>query len=243
MKTLSRLILCAVAAAALASPVLAQPAPGAVGSVIQGVTVVDGPIYMMTYVEVIPSAVPTTLAALKEYRAAAAREPGAMQVDIFQEQGQSHRFVVSEIWQNRAQVATHQRAAAMTALAQKMKPVELGPLDMRIHQAHAVTPIKAPSANTIAIISHADVAGGNTQNLINAFGPLNEGSRKENGMVRFEILDEVPDHVNHFRLYEEWANLGALEAHNRSAHSQTYRQIIQQWLGTPYDQRIYRLAN
>ena len=243
MKTLSRLILCAVAAAALASPVLAQPAPGAVGSVIQGVTVVDGPIYVMIYIEVVPTAIPATLAALKEYRAAAAREPSAMQVDIFQEQGQSHRFVVSEIWQNRGAVATHQRAPAMATLAQKTKPVELGPIDVRIHQAHSVTPIKPPSANTVAIISHADVAGGNTQNLIRAFAPLNEATQRDNGMVRFEILDEVPDHVNHFRLYEEWANLGALEAHNRSAHSQTYRQTIQQWLGTPYDQRIYRLAN
>jgi hypothetical protein len=35
-------------------------------------------------------------------------------------------------------------------------------------------------------------------------------------MVRFEILDEVPAHVNHFRLFEEWASLAAFEAHNRA---------------------------
>ena len=87
------------------------------------------------------------------------------------------------------------------------------------------------------------MAGGNTQNLINAFAPLSEASRKDSGMLRFEVLDEVPAHVNHFRLFEEWANMAAFEAHNRAAHTQTYRQTILQWLGTPYDQRIYRVVN
>lgn len=239
MKSLHRLVLCAALATALASPIHAQQ----VGSVVQGVTVVDGPIYVTTYVEVVPSAIPRALTALKAYRDASRREPGATAVDIFQEEGQSYRFVVSELWQNRAAVAAHANAAAMKTLIDQTKPIELGPLDARIHQAHAVTPFKAPTPSSVVIISHADVAGGNTQNLINSFAPLNEASRKENGMLRFEILDEVPLHVNHFRLFEEWANMAAFEAHNRAPHTQTYRQTILQWLGTPYDQRIYRLAN
>jgi quinol monooxygenase YgiN len=239
MTMLHRLALCTALAFALASPVQAQQ----VGQVIQGVTVVDGPIYVTTYAEVVPSATATALAALKEYRTASAKEPGAMQIDIYQEQGQSYRFVVAELWQNRAAAAAHEKAAAMSALAAKFKPIELGPLDARIHQAHAVTPVKPATPGAIVVISHADVAGGNTQNLINAFAPLNEGSRKDNGMLRYEILDEVPLHVNHFRLFEEWANMAAFEAHNRAAHTQTFRQTILQWLGTPYDQRLYRLAN
>ena len=216
MKLLHRLVLGAALAAALASPIQGQQQ-------IQGVTVVDGPIYTMTYVEVIPSANARAIAMLKEYRDASRKEPGAMYVDIYQEEGQSHRFVVSEIWQNRGAVAAHANAAATTGLIQKLKPIELGPLDTRIHQAHSVTPPKAPTANDVIVISHIDVAGGNTQNLINAFAPLWEGSRKEAGMVRYEILDEVPAHVNHFRSFEEWSNLAAFEAHNRAPHTQTYR--------------------
>jgi quinol monooxygenase YgiN len=236
MKSLHRVVTCAALAAALIGPASAQQQ-------IQGVTVVDGPIYTMTYVEVVPSAKTNALAMLKDYRDASRKEPGAMSADIFQEDGQSHRFVVSEIWQNRAAVETHTKAAANTTLLQKMKPIETGPLDMRIHQAHAVTPPRPPNANDVVIISHIDVAGGNTQNLVNAFAPLWEGSRKEAGMVRFEILDEVPAHVNHFRSFEEWTNLAAFEAHNRAPHTQAYRTAVQQWLGTPYDQRIYKLVN
>ena len=235
MKSVHGLIACAALA------VLVSPAQGQ--QQIQGVTVVDGPIYTMTYVEVVPSANARAIAMLKEYRDASRKEPGAMYADIYQEEGQSYRFVVGEIWQNRAAVEAHTKAAAATGLIQKMKLIELGPLDMRIHQAHSVTPPRASNANDVIVISHIDVAGGNTQNLINAFAPLAEGSRKEAGMVRYEILDEVPAHVNHFRSFEEWSNLAAFEAHNRAQHTQAYRATVLQWLGTPYDQRLYKLVN
>ena len=193
MKTLSRLFTCAAFAAVLIGPAAAQN---------QQIPVIDGPTYVMTYVEVVPSATANTLAILKAYRDAARREPGVMFVDIMQEDGQPYNFVVSEVWQNRGAVATHATAAAVKTMMEKVKPFALGPTDMRIHQAHSVTPPKAASPGTVVVISHCDVAGGNTQNLINAFAPLSEASRKDSGMVRYEILDEVPAHANHFRLYE-----------------------------------------
>jgi len=234
MKSLNALIagaafLCAATVAAAAQN---QPVP-----------VIDGPTYVMTYVEVVPSATAQAIAAMKDYRDASRKEPGANFVDIYQEDGQSYRFVVSEVWQNRAMASAHTGAATTTALFGKLKAMELGPPDVRIHQAHAATPPKAPSANGIIVISHCDVAGGNTQNLMNAFAPLSDASRKDAGMVRYEILDEVPAHANHFRLLEEWTNMAAFEAHNRAAHTQTYRQVIMPWLGTPYDQRIYKVVN
>jgi quinol monooxygenase YgiN len=234
MKTMRGIIVSAALLASVSFPAFAQNTP---------IPVIEGPTYVMTYVEVVPSATNTAIAALKEYRDAARKEQGANFVDVFQEEGQSYRFVVSEIWQNRASAQAHANAASSSGLVAKVKGIELGPIDVRTHQAHAVTPPKAPSSGTVVVISHADVAGGNTQNLMRAFGPLNEGSQKDSGMARYEILDEVPAHPNHFRLFEEWANLAAFEAHNRSAHSQTFRQTILQWLGTPYDQRIYRLVN
>lgn len=217
--------------------------PAAAQREIQGVKEIDGPIYITTYIEVVPSADDRAIAMMKTYRDAARKESGATHVDIYREMGQLHRFVVGEIWSNRAAVAAHEKAPAFAALADALKPIELGPLDSRIHQATYATPPKAPSAGGIIVISHCDVAGGNTQNLLRAFAPLNEGSQKDSGMVRFEILDEFPAHVNHFRIFEEWKDMASFEAHNRSAASQTYRQAIMPWLGTPYDQRIYQLVN
>jgi quinol monooxygenase YgiN len=236
MASIHRLIVCVVLAAALTGPAQSQQQ-------IQGVTVIDGPTYTMTYIDVLPSAKTRAIAILKEYRDASRKEPGAMYADVYQEDGQSYRFVVSEIWQNRGAVETHTKGAAVTGLTQRMKPIELGPIDMRIHQAHSVTSPRAPNPNDVIVISHIDVAGGNTQNLINAFAPLAEGTRKEPGMVRYEILDEVPAHVNHFRSFEEWSDLGAFEAHNRAPYTQAYRATVLQWLGTPYDQRLYHLIS
>jgi len=237
MKLIQSLLLCgALATAAAIPPATAQNAN-------QQIPVIDGPTYLMTYVEVVPSANARAIAAMKEYRDASRKEPGAMYADIYQEQGQSHRFVLSEIWENRGAAATHAHAAATATLLEKLQPIELGPVDIRIHQAHSVTPPKASSANDIVVISHIDVAGGNTQNLINAMAPLIEASRKDSGMVRYEILDEVPAHANHFRSFEEWSSLAAFEAHNRAPHVQAYRRTVLQWLGTPYDQRKYTLVN
>src|SRR5579864_2503263 len=166
---------------------------------------IAGPTYLMTYVEVVPSAAGEAVNVLRDYRNAARNEPGAMQVDIYREKGQSHRFVLGEIWQNRTIVQDHVKGAATRALMQKLKPIELGPPDIRIHQAHSATPPRAPSANDVIIISHVDVFGGNVAKLIALLNTLGEASRKDNGVVRYEILDEVPAHVNHFRVLEEWA--------------------------------------
>src|SRR5215469_11855272 len=138
MKMLSRLFACAALAAIMIVPAAAQQN--------QPIPVIDGPTYVMTYVEVVPSATANALAILKEYRDAARREPGAMFVDIMQEDGQPYNFVLSEVWQNRGAVAAHASAASRTALMDKITPMALGPTDMRIHQAHSVTPPKAASA-------------------------------------------------------------------------------------------------
>src|SRR5690242_19733407 len=71
------------------------------------VPIIDGPTYLMTYAEVIPSAESPALNALKDYRDAARKEPGVIRIDLYQEQGQSHRFVLEEIWQNRAVAKEH----------------------------------------------------------------------------------------------------------------------------------------
>jgi quinol monooxygenase YgiN len=204
---------------------------------------IAGPTYLTTYVEVVPSAGAQAVNMLKEYRDAARKEPGAMHIDLYQEKGQTHRFVLGELWQNRTMVQQHMKSAATGALEQKLKPIELGPPDVRIHQAHMVTPPKAPTAGDVIIISHVDVFGGNVSKLIALLNTLGEDSRKDSGMVRYEILDEVPAHVNHFRVVEEWASPAAWEAHDRAPHTQAYREALMPMLGTPYDQRLYDVVN
>ena len=60
-------------------------------------------------------------------------------------------------------------------------------------------------------------------------------------MLRYQILEQVNPHPNHFRIVEEWAREADFTAHNMSPHVRAFRAAILPFLGTPYDQRIYTL--
>ena len=66
------------------------------------------------------------------------------------------------------------------------------------------------------VISHLDACCGGTPALEAAMKSLAEAAMKERGMVRFEILDQLPPRQNHARLYEEWASERDWVAHNLS---------------------------
>src|SRR5579863_6209588 len=72
---------------------------------------IDGPVYATTYIEVAPDAAATALNALREYRKASLQE-SAKAADIFQENGQPSRFVVTELWSDAQALAGHQKSSA-----------------------------------------------------------------------------------------------------------------------------------
>ena len=228
-----------IAVAAIIAPTLAfaasapQPAPESV----------PGPRYMMTHIEVSPEATAMTLAAIKAYRQASLKEPGAVGVDIFQETGHPSRFIISEVWRDHAAFTARANSAAGPELFAKVKPVEFRPPDIRIHFLFAGTTYKAPTAGNVVVISHLDACCGGTPTLEAAMKSLAEAAAKERGMVRYEILDQLPPRNNHARLYEEWASERDYVAHNLSQPVREMYAKLQEYLGTPYDQRLYRLVN
>lgn len=201
-----------------------------------------GPVYASTYIEVAPDAASQTLNALKDYRKASLQE-GARSADIFQENGQPGRFVVSEIWNGDQALLVHEKSASMSALAQQLRAVSFKPIDVREHTLYSGTAYAPPRAGDLFVISHLDVYGPGVPVLQAAFTLLLDNSRNDKGMVRYEILDQVAPHANHFRLFEEWANEKDWVAHNLSAHVRAFHAALPEYLGTPYDQRLYHLAN
>ena len=235
MRPLHRLI--AIAAFLAPSVVLGAPAPQPAPES------VPGPRYMMTHLEVSPEATAMALTAIKAYRQAALREPGATAVDIFQETGHPSRFIISEVWRDHQAFVARANSAAGPELFAKLKPVEFRPPDIRVHFLFAGTPYKAPAAGNVMVISHLDACCGGTPTLEAAMKSVAEAAVKERGMVRFEVLDQLPPRNNHARLYEEWASERDYVAHNLSQPVRDSFSKLQEYLGTPYDQRLYRLAN
>lgn len=233
MNPIRRLIAIAAVVAPTVSLSAPAPAPEAV----------PGPRYMMTHIEVSPEATAMTLAAIKDYRQASLKEPGAVGVDIFQETGHPSRFIISEVWRDHAAFVARANSPAGPALFAKVRPVEFRPPDIRIHFLFAGTQYKAPTAGNVMIISHLDACCGGTPTLEAEMKSLAEAAAKEKGMVRYEILDQLPPRQNHARLYEEWASERDYVAHNLSQPVREMYAKLQEYLGTPYDQRLYRLVN
>ena len=230
MKAFFSLLFCALTVLGFAQPANAVEAQGA--------------IYVTTFYEVTPGATADTVAMLKEYRDAARKEPGMMVADVYQEAGAPARFVTNEVWRDMGAYETHAKAIARAQLFQKMLPIKYGPPDARTHIAHYIAPGGgAATANSILIMSHLDVTPNVLPNLLDIMKPLSEGSAKDPGMQKFQILRQAPGTGNHFRLFEIWASERAFDAHNLSAHTQAFRNDLAPMLGTPYDQRKYLPVN
>ncbi len=205
---------------------------------------IDGPTYTMTYVEVIPSANARVIAMLREYRDAARKEPGIMSSDLLEEVGMASRFATNEVWRDWAAYDAHVKAGPRDQLYMKMLPIQFGPPDARPHLGHFIAPeMGAPTANSIVILSHLDVTPPAIPKLLEIMKPLSEGTVKDPGMTKYQILRQAPGTGNHFRLYEVWASERAWDAHNLAAHTQEFRNELAPLLGTPYDQRKYTIVN
>jgi quinol monooxygenase YgiN len=202
-----------------------------------------GPSYVMAYFEFAPSAIANATAALRTYRDASRREPGATTVDIYQESGHPNRFIAREIWRDRAAFDRHAAAAATTQLMTAIRPIHYGNPQVTVHIPYWMSPVKPSGANDAFVISHIDVGGNNVPRLTGLLDALGPASVNDAGLVRYEILDEVPAHPNHFRFFEQWTSEADWAAHHTSAHARAFRDGVTPVLGTPYDQRLYRLMN
>jgi quinol monooxygenase YgiN len=234
MRSLLNALFCALALAGFVQAANAAEAPPPT----------QGPIYVTTFFEVTPGNTAPAVAMLKEYRDAARKEPGIMSSDILQEVGMTSRFATNEVWRDWAAYDAHLKASPRGQLTIKMLPIQYGPPDVRPHLGHFLAPdMGAPTANSVVILSHLDVTPPAIPKLLEIMKPLSEGTVKDPGMTKYQILRQAPGIGNHFRLYEVWASERAWDAHNLSAHAQEFRNELAPLLGTPYDQRKYTIVN
>lgn len=88
------------------------------------------------------------------------------------------------------------------------------------------------------VVTYVDVYpnfAADTAKLMQQFAADN---RKDTGFVRFEALRDVA-RANHFAIVEVWQSKQAYDAHLTAAHSKRFREQLQPWLGSPFDERLY----
>ena len=91
------------------------------------------------------------------------------------------------------------------------------------------------------VVTHIDVYpnfAADTASLLKQFAA---DSLKDTGAVRFEVLRDV-ERMNHFTVVEIWKSRAAYEAHLSAPHSKPFRDKLQPWLGSPFDERLSYLV-
>jgi quinol monooxygenase YgiN len=197
-------------------------------------------VHVVVYVDVLASAAPRAAAALKAYRIESRREPGASGVDVFAQEGRASGFAIVEGWRDGAAFETHGNAAAIERLRREMKPLQLAPLDVRVHTAYSLGSAAALGPHAITLLVHVDVLPPFVADYDQILKRYTEGTRTESGLQRLDILQTLPPHTNHFTVVESWIDAAAWQAHQKAGTAQAYREALTPMLGALYDERAYR---
>jgi autoinducer 2-degrading protein len=90
------------------------------------------------------------------------------------------------------------------------------------------------------VITHVDIGGQGT-NATDLLRRLAEASRKEEGNLRFDVLQHAM-RANHFTVIEEWQTPKAIETHAAATHTKEYRTNLGPITGSPLDERLYKVV-
>ena len=198
----------------------------------------DPLVYEVSYIEVAPAARSMAITAVKQYCDAGRKEDGYGSCDLVEQTGRGSHFVVLERWADEKRSDAHAAAESTKQFLNKLKPVRLG-LDQQAYRT--VSTAAAPLLNDRAtvVVTHVDTAGNQVDApaLLRRFA---EASRKETGNLRFDVLQNAK-RLNHFTIVEIWQTQEAVDAHAVAAHTREYRDTIQPVLGSPLDERLFKL--
>jgi autoinducer 2-degrading protein len=199
----------------------------------------DTSVYTVAYVEVMPAASKEAALTVKQYRDTSKKEDGFVGLDLFEQVGRPGHLAIVETWANAKALEGHQAAAHTKEFRMKLDPIRLSDYDQRPYKTLAFGSPASANARATYVIAHVDIGGQGT-NVADLLRRLAEASRKEQGNLRFDVLQHAM-RANHFTVIEAWQNDRALEAHAAAAHTKQYRDGIAPISGSPLDERLYKL--
>src|SRR3989442_5197613 len=201
---------------------------------------IEGNIYAVTYVEVMPRAKADAATLLKRYREAARKEGGNLRCEVAQRIDQPHQFAILEIWKDQAAFEAHGKGANTTDTREKITAIRNAPTDERVHVGLSVGPIDAPTVRgAIYVATHVDVIPPRKEDGVAALKRLGDESRRADGNLRFEVVQQI-NRQNHFTVVEIWKDAKAVEAHSIAAATREFRDKLATMTGALYDERMYR---
>jgi quinol monooxygenase YgiN len=196
-------------------------------------------IYIVSYVEIMPSALHSGAALLNRYRDAMREQKGNLRSTVLHEIGRSDRFAIMEVWIDKTAADNRDNEASILELRDELKKIQSAPFDERIEEGLFVGPLqKQGPAATLYVLTHADIAPERSEDGLTLLRTMRANSVDERGNVTYDVLQQE-NRTNHFTLVEEWASMMALDAHIESQHTRAFRQALLPMQGALYDERRY----
>jgi quinol monooxygenase YgiN len=100
-------------------------------------------------------------------------------------------------------------------------------------------PAYADRSGEVVVVTHVDIDPQfvpQAQPLLKMF--VND-SLNDHGVKSFILITQDPT-TNHFQLIEVFRDMRAFDAHVSAQHTVTFRNNLQEFLGAPYDERLYQ---
>jgi quinol monooxygenase YgiN len=199
-----------------------------------------GTIYVVSYVEALPSARNQAADLLSEYRDASRKEDGNLRAEVVQHANRAGQFVILTAWKDQKALDAHMAAASTKSFREKIQELRVSPQDDRIHTGLSVGPLDAKAAGrSVHVVTHVDVVPPRKDDAVGLLKILGDTGRKENGNLRFEVVQQT-NRPNHFTVIETWKDRKAFEAHLGGAVVRGFRDRLAPMSGSLYDERLYR---
>lgn len=224
--------LCLMLASMLsAAPAGAQTAPAPTA----------GPVYTLTFFETSVGQAGKGAGMLRQYAAATRKADGIVGVLALQEAARASRFALVETWRDKAAVEAY--ASAAGTFRNEMQPLLAAPFDVRSNSGLDVAggPVgsEPDGSRAIYVLTHVDVFPAGKDQAIAMLKELAAASRKENGNLRFDVLQQ-DGRANHLPLVEAWRDAEAQSKHAMAEHTRAFRTKLVTLQGALYDERLYR---
>jgi quinol monooxygenase YgiN len=201
---------------------------------------IEGQIYTVTYVEVMPTSSVEAIALLSRYREATRKEDGNLRCEVVSRIGLANQLVTLEIWRDQRAFEAHGRSPNTTQTREKLQAIRNAPLDERVHVGLSVGPLQpGPAGDAVYVVTHVDVIPPRKDDGLAALKELADAGRRGPGNLRFEVVQQT-NRPNHFTVVEIWKNAAAVQAHSMAEATRRFRDRLGPISGALYDERMYR---
>ena len=201
---------------------------------------VNGPVYIVTYFDVAPTAAQQSAGIVRDFADASRKEDGNAGFEAFEEIGRPSRFATLEIWRDKKPADAHNAGTTAAAFRNKLQPLMIGGFGARPHGGLSVAAPKGQlPADALYVLTHVDVFPTYKDQAIELVKAQAEAARKDDGNLRYDVV-QWDGHPNHFTLVEVWRDRKAFDTSVTTPHNKEFRDKLTPLEGALYDERLYQ---